>query len=185
MYDLKWSPSEKKIARRAYEAALDAALSGIMAEFKAKVAAAVTPSDMWAIEDYLRVRRREIDELFDYRYSQLPFVFARLIRDGHLDEARLAGCQKKNWRSFATCCPEAHPTAAALNRPSPRQLRTDSHVGEKRFSICRVTCASPPTGQNPAALLRLRDARTVLPLLRASALRYLTCSMNARSLGKT
>lgn len=95
MYDLKWSPSEKKIARRAYEAALDTALSGIMAEFKAKVAAAVTPSDMWAIEDYLRIRRREIDELFDYRYSQLPFVFARLIRDGHLDEARLAGLSEE------------------------------------------------------------------------------------------
>lgn len=46
---------------------------------------------MWAIEDYLRQRRRTIDELFDYRYSQLLFIFARLIGQGYLDEGRLAG----------------------------------------------------------------------------------------------
>lgn len=91
LHDLKWSGSEKKIARSAFEAAVESALAGIMAEFKEKAAAAATPSEMWAIEDYLRHRRREVDETFDYRYSQLLFVFARLIREGHLDEARLAG----------------------------------------------------------------------------------------------
>lgn len=89
--DLKWSDSEKKVARRAYEAALDSALAGIMAEFKGKAAAAATPSEMWAIEDYLRRRRQEVDEMFDYRYSQLPFLFAQLICRGYLDEAQLAG----------------------------------------------------------------------------------------------
>lgn len=90
-HDLKWSGSEKKIAHRAYETALESALAGIMAEFKGKAAAAVTPSEMWDIEDYLRQRRREVDGIFDYRYSQLPFVFARLICEGHLDEGQLAG----------------------------------------------------------------------------------------------
>ncbi len=66
-------------------------LLGILAEFKVKAAAAATPSEMWAIEDYLRRRRREVDEIFDYRYSQLLLVFARLIREGHLDDARLSG----------------------------------------------------------------------------------------------
>jgi len=91
MHDLKWSHSEKKIARAAFDAALDAALAKVMAEFKRKANAATTPSDMWEIEDYLRRQRREIDETFDYRYSQLPSVFAQLIREGHLDESRLAG----------------------------------------------------------------------------------------------
>lgn len=91
MCDFKWSASEKKIARRAFDTALGTTLAGIMSEFKARAAAAATPSDMWAIEDYLHERRREVDEIFDYRYSQLLFVFARLIRDGHLDETRLAG----------------------------------------------------------------------------------------------
>jgi len=103
MHDLKWSASEKKIARRAYEAALELALAGIMAEFKVKAAAAATPSEIWAIEDYLRRCRQEVDEVFDYRYSQLPLVFARLIRAGHLDESRLGTLSEeklKTIRSF-------------------------------------------------------------------------------------
>jgi len=89
--DLTWSGSEKKIARHAFDAALDTALAGIIAEFKAKAAAVTTPSEMWAIEDHLRQRRREIDAMFDYRYSQLIFVFAQLVYKGYLDEAQLAG----------------------------------------------------------------------------------------------
>jgi hypothetical protein len=66
-------------------------LAAVMAEFKKKAAAAATPSDMWDVEDYLHQRRREIDDLLDYRYSQLVFVFGRLIHEGYLDEAQLAG----------------------------------------------------------------------------------------------
>jgi hypothetical protein len=95
MRDLKWSGAEKKIARRAYDAALKTALAKIMADFKARAAATSTPSEMWAIEDYLHQQRREIDEMFDYRYSQLPWVFARLIWAGHLDEAQLNGLSEE------------------------------------------------------------------------------------------
>src|SRR6516162_4183253 len=85
-HDLKWSPSEKKIARRAFDIALEAALAKTMAEFKRRASAATTASEMWGVEDYLREQRREIDEMFDYRYSQLLLVFPRLIREGYLDE---------------------------------------------------------------------------------------------------
>ena len=91
LHDLKWSGAEKKIARRAFEAARDSALAGIVSEFKRKAAAVTTHSEMWAVEDYLRDRRREIEGTFDYRYSQLPRVFAQLICQGALDEAQLAG----------------------------------------------------------------------------------------------
>ena len=112
MLDLKWSASEKKVAHQAFEAARHSALAGIVAEFKAKAAAAATVSDMWAIEDYLGQRRREIEELFDYRYSQLPLVFARLIGEGHLSSSRV--CRKRNWRSFASSwAREAKPNCFA------------------------------------------------------------------------
>jgi Photoprotection regulator fluorescence recovery protein len=91
MHDREWSAAEKEIARRAFEAALDTALAEIMTEFKAKTAAAVTPEDMWSVERFLRQRRREIEETFDYRYSQLPVVFGRLILEEYLDEGRLTG----------------------------------------------------------------------------------------------
>jgi Photoprotection regulator fluorescence recovery protein len=91
MSDREWSNAEKKIARRAYEAARQAVLAGAMAEFKAKAVAATTADDMWSVGDELRQRRRELQELLDYRYSQLPMVFGRLIFDGYLDEQQLSG----------------------------------------------------------------------------------------------
>lgn len=108
-HDIKWSPSEKKIVRTAFDTALESALAKVTAEFKRKANAASTPSEMWEIEDYLRQRRREIDELFDYRYSQLLFVFARLIRESHLDESLLAGLSEEKLeiiRSFLAFAPE-------------------------------------------------------------------------------
>ena len=93
--DVKWSPSEKKVARSTFDAALELALAKAMAEFKRRAGAATTPAEMWEIENYLRQQRKEIDETFDYRYSQLPFVFAGLIRQGHLDESLLAGLSEE------------------------------------------------------------------------------------------
>lgn len=89
--DQKWSSSEKKIARNAYDTALKVALDKTMAELKSKVSAAATPSEMWEVEDFLRRQRRTIDELFDYRYSQLVDVFASLIRQGYLEENLFVG----------------------------------------------------------------------------------------------
>jgi len=91
MYDLKWSESEKKLARHVFEAALTAELAEVMAEFKARAAAAAEPDDMWSIQEHLYRKRREIDEKYDYRYSQLPLVFGRLLREGRIQEAQLAG----------------------------------------------------------------------------------------------
>ena len=50
-----------------------------MTEFKRRAAAATTPAEMWDMEDYLWRQRRQIDGMFDYRYSQLLFVFGMLI----------------------------------------------------------------------------------------------------------
>lgn len=95
MRDLKWSASEKKTARAAYENARASVLAKLVTEFKAKAAAAATPSDVWGVEDYLHQQRRDLDEILDYRYSRLPLVLARLIREGHLDETLLAGLSEE------------------------------------------------------------------------------------------
>jgi hypothetical protein len=95
MHDLRWSASEKKVARGAYEQALESARAKLITEVKARAASIATPADLWALEDYLRQRRQQFDEMFDYRYSRLPLVFARLIREGHLDEARLNGLSEE------------------------------------------------------------------------------------------
>ena len=95
MSAVEWSPSEKRIARRAYDAALTVALARIVAKFKARAAQVATPSEMWDLEDYLRRQRKHIDTLFDYRYSQLTFVFAAAIREGYMDEGSLTGLSEE------------------------------------------------------------------------------------------
>ena len=91
MLNLKWSATEKKLAHRVFEAALTAELAETMANFKAKAAALAEPQEMWALEEYLARKRREIDRKYDYRYSQLLRVFGQLVRQGRVQEAELAG----------------------------------------------------------------------------------------------
>jgi hypothetical protein len=91
MFDFKWSGSEKKIARRVFDEALDAELAEIMTDFRARAAAIKEPADMWDVEEYLSRKRREIIEKYDFRYSQLPLVFGRLLREGRIREEQLAG----------------------------------------------------------------------------------------------
>jgi Photoprotection regulator fluorescence recovery protein len=49
------------------------------------------PSDLWELEGYLTRSRKEIDRMYDYRYSVLPLVFGNLIREGRLSEEELHG----------------------------------------------------------------------------------------------
>ena len=70
---------------------MQAELADVLQDFKARAAAVQTPDDMWPIEHFLSQRRRELDAKYDYRYSQLISVFGRLVREGRLTEAHLAG----------------------------------------------------------------------------------------------
>jgi len=105
MSEAKWSESEKKVARRVFEAALQRELSEVMAEFKARATDAKEPADMWAVQEYLAQRKREIDSKYDYRYSQLDLVFGRLMREGRVAEHELGGLAEERLayiRRFAT-----------------------------------------------------------------------------------
>ena len=44
---------------------------------------------MWSIQEYLFRKRREIEQKYDYRYSQLPLVFGRLLREGRIRQSQL------------------------------------------------------------------------------------------------
>jgi hypothetical protein len=89
--DLHWSPAEKAVARKAFDAALQRELDAVVREAKARAARIRQPSELWELERYLTERKKEIDEEFDYRYSVLPLVFARLLRQGLLKEEELRG----------------------------------------------------------------------------------------------
>ena len=95
MYGLKWSHAEKKLAREVFERALETELQETIAEFKARAAAVATAEQLWDVRAFLAERQREIDEKYDYRYSQLVLVFSRLIREGRVRQEELAGLSEE------------------------------------------------------------------------------------------
>jgi hypothetical protein len=94
MGDLKWSPSEKVIARKAFDLALDRELQSVTLEAKSKAAKIQEPSGLWELEQYLTQRRNDIDRMYDYRYSVLPLVLANLLSSGRLVEDELHGLRE-------------------------------------------------------------------------------------------
>lgn len=89
--EMKWSKTEKEAARRAFEGAYRKECGAIAAKIKEMVAAASEPEDLWQIHDVLTKQRRRTDEKYDYRYSVLLFVFARLLKEGWIMETDLQG----------------------------------------------------------------------------------------------
>ncbi|MBW1700216.1 MAG: hypothetical protein JRH18_22525 [Deltaproteobacteria bacterium] len=82
MHDLKWSKTEKKIARAAFEKAYQSECLDIIKKIRTKVKEISEPDNIWRFHDFLTEKRDEIDERYDYRYSKLILVFARLINEG-------------------------------------------------------------------------------------------------------
>ena len=91
MYDFKWSKTEKKIARAAFEKAYRKECSDIIEKIRTKTKKISKPDNIWRFHDFLTEKRDEIDEKYDYRYSKLILVFARLINEGWLDSSDLEG----------------------------------------------------------------------------------------------
>jgi hypothetical protein len=92
--DLMWSKSERAIASKAFDAALERELHEVIQEAKRMVSQIKQPSDLWDLEHYLTQRHKEIDRKYDYRYSQLDLVFGRLLRERWIDAEDLRGLRE-------------------------------------------------------------------------------------------
>jgi hypothetical protein len=90
---VRWTGAEKKVARRAFDAALQRHLSAITAEAKRMMANVADPSELWQVEAYLTESRKTVDRIYQFRYSDLLRVFSILLRDEWLKEADLVGLQ--------------------------------------------------------------------------------------------
>lgn len=101
--DLKWSPTEKAVARRAFDRALHRELEAVMIEAKKRAQKIRQPSDLWDLEHYLTQRRTQIGRQFDYRYSVLIFVVGDLIRRRRLSEQELQGLSEDKLASIRRC----------------------------------------------------------------------------------
>ena len=124
--EMKWSPTEKAVARRAFDLALGRELEAVVREAKHKAAKIQEPSELWELERWLTERRTGIDRNYDYRYSVLPLVLATLLREGRLgeDDLRGLGQDKLNRHTAAPPAPKPGGCGKAMQAMRPFESRT-------------------------------------------------------------
>jgi Photoprotection regulator fluorescence recovery protein len=91
MPDLSWSKREKQVAHAAFEHALVREAAALVDEVRTKAQAISELADLWRLEQFLRDKRRGLEQRYDYRYSVLLYIFADLIQAGWLSLDELAG----------------------------------------------------------------------------------------------
>ena len=84
MVPLHWTGAEKRIAREVFETACEAEKRELLETFKRRAAQMGSSDDLWQLAEDIERARRDFDRKYDYRYSQLPFVFGQLVREGRL-----------------------------------------------------------------------------------------------------
>ena len=91
MSSTEWSKCKKEIARKAFKVAYDREQQTILENIRKRISEVSDLAELWLLQEYLTEKRIEINEKYDYRYSVLDFVFARLICEGWLQEEELEG----------------------------------------------------------------------------------------------
>ncbi len=86
-----WTETEQLVARQAFDKAHEREINALILSVRAQASAIAAPEDMWQLHDFLSSRRHEVDGKYDYRYSGLVFVFARLVKEGWLQVNELEG----------------------------------------------------------------------------------------------
>jgi hypothetical protein len=95
MNEFKWKDSEKKIANRVYEKARLNELDELVASFKAQAAKVYDTDQLWSLMDQMKERRYQFEQKYDYHYSVLISVLARLVGEDRFAIADLAGFDEK------------------------------------------------------------------------------------------
>jgi hypothetical protein len=69
--DERWAPTEKKLARLAFDRAFERQCTAITQEARRMLERATAPSEVFRVQEYLTAQKRIVDGLYDYRYSRL------------------------------------------------------------------------------------------------------------------
>ena len=91
MMEQNWSKKEKAIARRAFENAYEKECKDLINQIQKRTSGVKDSADIWRLHDFLTKKRKEIDGKYDYRYSVLILVFARLMQEGWLTVDEIEG----------------------------------------------------------------------------------------------
>jgi hypothetical protein len=98
--DFTWSKTEKSIARKAFYKAYEKEISDISKEVGRRINKYKTPKDLWELHNYISDKREETDQKYDYRYSVLILVFARIMKDGYISKSDLHGISESKLQAI-------------------------------------------------------------------------------------
>ena len=87
--EFTWSKAEKKIAKQAFDLAYDRKCQKIIEQIKKQKLS--DAEDIWELGSFIKKQQKEVDHMFDFRYSQLVLVFSILIKKNLLSLKDLAG----------------------------------------------------------------------------------------------
>ncbi|GAP94519.1 hypothetical protein [Leptolyngbya sp. NIES-2104] len=91
--EIQWSKTEKEISRSAFDRAYQREIDSLI-QTVTETAKTISDIDqVWQLHDFLSAKRHEIDGKYDYQYSSLIFVFARLVREQWLSIDELEGLE--------------------------------------------------------------------------------------------
>lgn len=88
---MEWSQAEQEIARAAFDNAYEREIAALMVTVQGKASEITELDQLWSLHDFLSAKRHDVDGKYDYRYSVLLFVFARLVKEGWLQFDELQG----------------------------------------------------------------------------------------------
>jgi hypothetical protein len=126
--ELRWSRSERAIARKAFDHTLNRELQEVIRQAKQMAAEVKEPYELWELEQYLTQRRKEVDRKYEYRSSKLRYVFGTLLHEGLLTDPesadeinrRLRWHRKHRARHFTCIAPEdGRASSPELTRSAP------------------------------------------------------------------
>jgi Photoprotection regulator fluorescence recovery protein len=97
----EWSQTEQEIAEEVFKRAYEREINALMQLVCEKANSIAHPDDMWSLHDFLSARRHDVDGKYDYSYSSLLFVFARLLKEEWLNLDELNGLSKDKLAKIA------------------------------------------------------------------------------------
>jgi Photoprotection regulator fluorescence recovery protein len=97
----EWSQTEQEIAEEVFKRAYEREINALIQTVCEKANSIAQPDDMWSLHDFLSARRHDVDGKYEYAYSSLLFVFAKLLKEGWLNLDELNGLSKDKLAKIA------------------------------------------------------------------------------------
>lgn len=99
--DTEWTNREKEVAQTAFNQAYEREIKDLLKQVREQVNSLAKLENIWQLHDFLSAKRHEIEGKYDYQYSAMVFVFARLVKEGWLDLNELEGLDQDKLSKIA------------------------------------------------------------------------------------